>query len=146
MNLKDIVNYTIITSDINSSLENISKTMKEADIGFMPITKDNIIIGVITDRDIVVRGLANNIDELNNLISTNIISIDITSSIDEVLEQYSKNKVKRVLVKENDKYIGVLSISDILKLENSKRVLDTLRNIFSENKIDSNAERDEFEL
>lgn len=146
MNLKDIVNYTIITSDINSSLENISKTMKEADIGFMPITKDNIIIGVITDRDIVVRGLANNIDELNNLISTNIISIDITSSIDEVLEQYSKNKVKRVLVKENDKYIGVLSISDILKLENSKRVLDTLRNIFSENKIDSNAEIDEFEL
>ena len=146
MNLKDIVNYTIITSDINSSLENISKTMKEADIGFMPITKDNIIIGVITDRDIVVRGLANNIDELNNLISTNIISIDITSSIDEVLEQCSKNKVKRVLVKENDKYIGVLSISDILKLENSKRVLDTLRNIFSENKIDSNAERDEFEL
>lgn len=146
MNIKDIVKYSIITCDINNNLENISKIMKKSDIGFIPITKDNIIIGVVTDRDIVIRGLAKGIDNLEYIISTNIISIDITSNIEKALEYYSKYKIKRLLVTENNKYIGVLSINDIIKIYNDKKILDTLKDIFSEKNINMNTEVDEFIL
>lgn len=146
MNLKDIIKNKLITCNINTNLENISKLMKQSDIGFMPITKDNIIIGVITDRDIVIRGIAKGIDDLEYIISPNIISIDINSSIEKALEHFSENKVKRLLITDNDKYIGVLSINDILKIYDNKKILNTLKNIFSEKNIDINAEIDEFEL
>lgn len=146
MNLKDIIKYTLITCDINTSIENISKLMKQANIGFIPITKDNIIMGVVTDRDIVIRGLAKGIENLEYIISTNIISIDINSSIEESLKYFSENKIKRLLITENNKYIGVLSINDILKIYDDKKILDTLKDIFSEKNTNMNTEVDEFEL
>ena len=146
MNLNNIIKYKIITYDINLSLESISKIMKQADIGFIPITKNNIIIEVITDRDIVVRGLAKKTKNINNIISTNIICIDINSSINEALNYFSEHKIKRLLITENKKYIGVLSINDILKIYNKKIIIDTLKIIYSKDNINKNTEIDEFIL
>lgn len=146
MDLNNIVKYKIITCDVNSSIENISEIMKQSDIGFIPITKNNNIIGVITDRDIVVRGIVKDTKNLNDIISTNLISIDIDSSINEALKYFSEHKIKRLLIRKNKKYIGVLSINDLLKIYNDKKILDTLKNIYSDENINNNTEVDEFIL
>lgn len=146
MDLNNIVKYKIITCDVNSSIENISEIMKQSDIGFIPITKNNNIIGVITDRDIVVRGIVKDTKNLNDIISTNLISIDIDSSINEALKYFSEHKIKRLLIRKNKKYIGVLSINDLLKIYNGKKILDTLKNIYSDENINNNTEVDEFIL
>lgn len=147
MKIKDILKQKLITSDINNDIEMISKLMKDNNIGFIPITDHSKIVGVITDRDIVIRGLALDTKEPQLIMSTNLICIDINKSIDEAFDLYIKYKIKRLLVTKQDNIIGVLSISDILKSDYKKETtLKVIKSIFSESPIDNNIEVDTFYL
>lgn len=147
MKIKNIFKQKLITCDINDNLEMVSKLMKDNDIGFLPITDHNKIVGVITDRDIVIRGIALDTKDLQLIMSTNLVCIDINKSIDEAFNLYIKHRIKRLLITENNNIIGVLSISDILKSDYQKeRILEVIKNIFSESSVDNNVEIDTFYL
>ncbi len=147
MKIKNIAKQKLITSNINNTIEMVSKLMKDNDIGFLPITDHDKIVGVVTDRDIVIRGLALDTKDIHLIMSTNLVCIDINKSIEEALLLYIKHKIKRLLITEKNNIIGVLSISDILKSDYQKdKVLDVIKNIFSESAIDNNVEIDTFYL
>ena len=116
--------------DINSNIYEISKTMKEKDIGFIPISKNNSIIGVLTDRDIVVKILANKDEKIESYISKDLIKININSSIEEAIKLMGIKKIKRLLVEDNNKLVGVISLSDILNNLNDDILLENIRKIF----------------
>ena len=59
MKVKDIMNQNIITANKNESIYDIAKKMKEYDIGLIPICDKKKIIGILTDRDICIKILAN---------------------------------------------------------------------------------------
>ena len=138
----------IIFSNLNDSIKDVSNLMKENNIGFVPIKDNNNYIGVITDRDIclAITTIKNVNDSIKSYITKNIIYIDINSTIEEALQKMSEYKIKRLLVKEKDSTVGVLSISDILNYTNSKNILNTYKNIFyiHDNNQNSIAEIDEF--
>lgn len=142
--------YNIISSNIDSSIKDISLLMKENNIGFIPIKKEDEYIGVVTDRDICLAiPTINNInDSIKSYISNNIIYIDINSDIDNALKTMSSNKVKRLLVKEKDNIVGILSLSDILNYTNNKNIINTYKTIFyiHDNNTSKIAEIDEFYL
>lgn len=148
--IKDIMTYKIITGDIDDSFKDISLLMKENNIGFIPIKDDNRYVGVITDRDICLAiPTTNNVnDSIKSYITNNIIYIDVNSDIDNALKTMATNKVKRLLIKDKDRIIGVLSLSDILNYTNNKNIINTYKTIFYIH--DSNhstiAEIDEFYL
>ena len=88
MKVKDIMskNLIICSSDIN--VINISNIMKKYNIGFIPIEKNKKIIGVITDRDIVINIISNKVNNnssIESYVNSNIIHIEENSSIDECL-------------------------------------------------------------
>ena len=148
--IREIITYNIISGNINSSIKDISKLMKENNIGIIPIKDKNKYIGVITDRDICLAlPTINNInDSIKSYITNNIICIDINSSIDNALKVMSNNKIKRLLVKEKDNIIGILSLSDILNYTTNKNIINTCKSIFyihDNNKSDI-AEIDSFYL
>ncbi len=147
MLIKDILNKKLITCDVNKELYEACKLMKDNNIGFLPITENYIIIGVITDRDIVIRYLANEELNIKNILSTDIKYIDSNQSILDALYYMKEYKIKRLLVKEDKGYVGVLSISDILKYcDDKKEILDTIKSIYSYDTTDNNVEIDTFEL
>lgn len=147
MKIKNIFKQKLITCDINDNLEMVSKLMKDNDIGLLPITDHNKIVGVITDRDIVIRGIALDTKDLQLIMSTNLVCIDINKSIDEAFNLYIKHRIKRLLITENNNIIGILSISDILKSDYQKeRILEVIKSIFSESSVDNNVEIDSFYL
>lgn len=147
MKIKNIFKQKLITCDINDNLEMVSKLMKDNDIGLLPITDHNKIVGVITDRDIVIRGIALDTKDLQLIMSTNLVCIDINKSIDEAFALYIKHRIKRLLITEKDNIIGILSISDILKSDYQKeKILEVIKSIFSESSVDNNVEIDTFYL
>ena len=78
MKVKDFMSKNLIICSYNINVVNISNIMKKYNIGFIPIEKDKKIIGVITDRDIVVNMISNKINYNNNIesyINSKIISI-----------------------------------------------------------------------
>lgn len=151
------MNKSIIYGDIDNTIEEICNLMKTYDIGFIPIKNNHYYIGVITDRDIVIKALTNNVELDNSIepfITNNIISVDINNSLEEAIKLMSDNQVRRIMVKNKDKFVGIISLSDILSIHLDFDVLKYISKIFMPinntnftNDIDlPQAEIDEFEL
>lgn len=142
--------YDIIYGSVNDTFKDISSLMKKHNIGFIPIKEKDNYVGVITDRDIclAVPCIKNINDSIKSYITNNIIYIDVNSSIDNALKVMSANKVKRLLVKEKDNIIGILSLSDILNFTNNENIINTYKTIFyiHDNNHSTIAEIDEFYL
>ena len=146
MLIKDICKQELIVSSIYDSIKDVSKKMQLHDIGFMPIKDQNQIIGVITDRDIVIRALAGNKTELKDVISSNIVSIDINQDVNEALNYYRKYQIKRLLVTNNNEFVGVLSLADVLKSNDDKLLLETFKSIYKTDSNDNHVSVESFEL
>jgi len=153
MSINKIMSKKIITTDVNSTIYEVSLKMKQNNIGFLPITKGKQIVGVITDRDIVISSLANKADfntTVDKYMCDNIITIDDDFDEDEALEVMAKEKIKRLLVlNKKEEVVGVLSISDILNSEVSdKNLLKAIKSIWNieTNQKEENTEVDTFYL
>lgn len=126
--------------------------MLEYDIGFLPVSKDKKLIGVITDRDIATKIFSNtnSLDvKIEDYISKNIISCNKDSKLEEALFLMSKNHVKRLIVLDDKKVVGIIAFSDILHHFNDETLLiKTLKEIFSINRNtdEYRTEIDEFYL
>lgn len=157
MNIKEIMTKSIIYADINNTVEDVANLMKTYDIGFIPIKDNGQFIGVITDRDIVIKAINNNdkLDQpIKEFITSNIISIDISKSLEDAVKLMSDYQIRRLMVKNKDKFVGIISLSDILSIKHDFDILKYISKIFMpndkmifQNDIDlPQAEIDEFEL
>lgn len=144
MKAKDIMTESLIVVDKNADIYEVANLMKENDIGFIPVSDNKKIIGVITDRDIVVKIIANKDTKINNYISKKLITCNITDSIETILFKLSKNKIKRILVEDNQKVIGIISLSDILNIDyNNYDKLISIQSIWT---ITTNDQSREYEV
>ena len=117
MKIEDIMTKNIITSNIKCSIYEVSLLMKNYNIGFIPITEQNKVIGVITDRDIVIKAISNSSNtntNIENYITKKIIYLEQNHDIEDCLKLMSKHKVKRIIITNKGKMIGIISISDII--------------------------------
>lgn len=128
--MKEYMTHGCITKNINASIIEIAKCMKEFNIGFIPITKENTIMGIITDRDLVIQVLANKDNKIEPYLQRNIYTVEEEESVQETLQIMRKNKVKRLLVTKGKKVIGVIALSDLLKSKDPS-LLETIKTIFS---------------
>ncbi len=145
--IEKIMNKNLIILN-DSSLEDIAKAMKRYDVGMVIIKENNKIKGIITDRDIVTKILANKDNKIKEYLTTNLVSIDINSDINKAIDLMKKHKIKRLLVKKDNKLVGVLSLSDLLNTVDNNILIETYKTIFS---INRNTDKyltdiDEFEL
>ena len=114
--MNNLISKNLIVVDIKSNIYEVADTMKRYDVGFVPVSDNNKIVGVLTDRDIVTKIVANK-DELIESYINKPISIDLNDSIENALTLMSKHKIKRLLVSSNNKLVGILSISDLLNTD-----------------------------
>jgi CBS domain-containing protein len=115
----------VVTVDINDnpSVLDVAKLMAKHRIGSVVVVEDNNNnnpIGIITERDIIKKVSAQNkvADQVavRHIMSSPLIAVRSVDSIDTAAEAMAKNKVKRLVVLEQDgAMIGVLSVSDITK-------------------------------
>ena len=114
----------VMTSDpecVNkgADLKEVARIMKERDTGVVPVVDDgNKIVGLITDRDIVVRGLAEGKDlgdcRVDELMTKQIRSVKEDTPIDEVLTLMQSAEIRRVpVVNGQNELIGIVSLGDI---------------------------------
>lgn len=129
MKVKDIMTRDIVVGSINDSLKDVSLLMLNYDIGFLPIKNKKKIVGVLTDRDLVINGIINN-SAISDIMNRTLITINYNSSIKSCIDTMKKYRVRRLLVVDEKKIVGIISISDIVNNYNkSKRIIGLLKNI-----------------
>jgi CBS domain-containing protein len=82
MKVKEIMTRDIEKINFNSSLIAAAEKMKSLDIGVLPVEKDGRIIGIVTDRDIIIRGLSMHLDPETTTVSKVMIS-EVTICYDD---------------------------------------------------------------
>ena len=132
--IEKIMNKDLIILDSELSLEDVAKAMKRYDVGIIILSKKKKIKGIITDRDIVTKILANQDNKIKEYMTTNLISIDINSDINEAINLMKKHKIKRLLVKDNNKLVGILSLSDLFNVVDNETLIEVYKTIFSINR------------
>lgn len=118
--VKDFMTHPAIKCESNISLKGAINIMKENNIGFLPITKNNIIIGVVTDRDILVRGVGvyNLNTKIEKIMTTGeIVFVHKTTPIKEAAEKMAERKIRRLVVLDDGKVEGVLTTKNLLTEE-----------------------------
>ena len=100
------------------SIRDVARIMKNQDTGVVPVVDGKKVIGLITDRDIVVRGLAEgkNLEsaKVTELMTKSIRSVRADSTVDEALDLMGNAEIRRVpVVDQNDEIVGILSLGDI---------------------------------
>ena len=120
MNLKECMHKKIIYTDEEASITDVSKLMKDNDIGCVIICDENKqITGIITDRDIVTRVIAEkqNINEIKakDIMTKNVITIDICETTKDASRCMSNNQIRRIPVVQENKVVGIISIGDLAR-------------------------------
>ncbi|MCI8544921.1 MAG: CBS domain-containing protein [Bacilli bacterium] len=152
MKIEDIMSRDLIIGSINQKVSEIAELMKKYDIGFIPIEQNKHIIGVVTDRDIICSTFSAELDseaKIERYMTNNVISIDKDDSIENALKVMGQEKVKRLIVSDHEKVVGILSLSDIITTDtDEKKFITELKKIWAIHKnVDSfHTEVDEFYL
>lgn len=118
MKVKDIMTSRFETIEATQSLEDAAKKMSSLGVGILPVEEGNEIIGLVTDRDIVVRGLAEEKDptltSISEVMSSNLIWCYQDDDIEKAGKLMEERKVRRLLVcDQNDVPVGILSLGDL---------------------------------
>jgi CBS domain-containing protein len=118
-------NPAILGADI--SVREAAKLMREKDIGDITVQKDGRLCGIVTDRDIVVRAVAQDKDlsstNLESICSKDVTSLEPGDSDAHAVKLMREKSVRRLPVLEKDRVIGIVSLGDLAIDKDPKSVL-----------------------
>ena len=135
MKVKDIMSYQVQKIDSDAMITDAAKMMKEFDIGILPVQNENEIVGMITDRDIVIRVISERKDPslttMSEAMTLEVICCSQEEDIEEAAKIMEYEQVHRILVLDNDNSVaGILSLGDIaLKTRNEHLAYEVLEKI-----------------
>ncbi len=122
----------IMTTDFEmvhstSSLTEAAQKMKSLNVGFLPVQEGTRLIGIITDRDIVVRAVAEgqNPDstQVKDIISSELVFCYEDDSIEDAARLMEDNQVRRLIVTDHDRTpVGVISLGDLAAKTGDERL------------------------
>jgi CBS domain-containing protein len=117
MKIREIMSANIVKATPDNTLTDIALMMKNEDIGVLPAVEDDELIGIVTDRDIVVRAIADGKDPSSTTVAE-IVSEDVESvSPDDNVEKAAKimadRQIRRLPVVEDRRVAGMVSLGDI---------------------------------
>lgn len=105
--------------DFVTPLDNVYEVavkMKNDDVGVIPVCENDQIIGVITDRDIVVRGVAEKrpgSTKVTDVMSENLYTGSLDMTAEEAADLMADKQIRRLPIVENNKLVGIISLGDL---------------------------------
>jgi len=109
---------SLATATLDTTVEEIASMMKAEDVGAIPVLDDNEkLAGIITDRDIVVRAIAEGEDPTEctaeDILSGQLHTIEPDTEVEEALDLMSRHQIRRLPVVEDEQVIGIISLGDV---------------------------------
>ncbi len=117
MKVSEIMTGKVATASPDTTLEAIAVMMKDEDTGAIPVVEDDELIGLVTDRDIVLRGIAEGLDvtatTVDTILSDELETVEPEADVSEASRLMSRKQIRRLPVVENGRLVGIVSLGDI---------------------------------
>lgn len=111
--LEDYITTNVETVNVSENLQTLAQKMVKQDIGFLPVVDNGNYVGVITDRDIVTKGVAENLSTAEEIMTKNVVTGSENTSVDDATKLMENHNIYRLLIVDDDKVTGVVSLSDL---------------------------------
>jgi CBS domain-containing protein len=133
MQIKDVMTEEVTFADVRTPIVELARRMRNEDIGALPIVDNDRVVGIVTDRDIVVRVVAEGQDNATTTareaMSPNILYCFDDQTVERILQNMAENQVRRLpVVNRAKRLVGVVSLGDLSQTA-QKRAGDTLKEI-----------------
>lgn len=136
MRCSEIMTRDVKTATRDMPLREVAVMMREGDVGSVPVVEDGRLVGILTDRDIVVRAIANGKDAaapVSDAMTAEIFSVKPDDFVFEAIRIMGDRQVRRIpVVAESGDLAGIISMADIaLEMEDEREIAETLEEISS---------------
>jgi CBS domain-containing protein len=115
--ISDVMTADPVTLTVDDSLRQAAEAMRDHDIGDVVVTKaDGSLCGIVTDRDIVVRGLAEGADAsttLDDVCKHEVVTVGPDDSVAAAVKTMEERAIRRLPVMDNGNLVGIVSIGDL---------------------------------
>lgn len=117
MKIRDIMTDNPETVSPGTTIAEVARLMRDLNVGIVPVVDEDQLLGVITDRDITIRvtadGLAPHDVSVQDYVSPNPITVSPDDSVDQARNLMSEHQIRRLLVTEGEKLVGIVSLGDV---------------------------------
>ena len=131
---RDIMQKNVITIELEKTAQYASTILKDNDISFLVVVEDSKPVGIISERDIVRKIVAENKEaskiQLESIMSKKIKWVQPNSSIESAVQKMLNNNIRRLVVLEDENLVGVITQTDLTEFLRSKILINsTIENI-----------------
>ena len=132
--VRDIMQKNVITIESVKKAHDAAIILKEREISFLVVVKEGKPIGIVSERDIVRKIVADNNDaqttQLETIMSKNFKWVEPNASIESAVQKMLNNNIRRLVVLENENLAGVITQTDLTEFLRSKILINaTVKNI-----------------
>ena len=117
MKVRDVMTNSVEWVAPETKIVDVAKLMKRDDVGSIPICQGDNLIGIVTDRDIVLNVVATggnvNTTLAKDTMSTNIISVSVDQDVHEAADLMSRHQIRRLPVLDNGRLVGIVALGDL---------------------------------
>ena len=133
MNINEVMHRDAFWAQPTTPLIDIARAMREHDVGSLPVVESDTLLGMVTDRDLAIRGLAEGKDA-NSATARDVMTEEMfwcyeDADVSDVANYMQEKRVRRIPVVNHDKHlVGMVSIGDITRAS-SELAGETLRKL-----------------
>jgi CBS domain-containing protein len=133
---REIMTKNVKTVESSTSLSDVGRLMREGDMGAVPVVDGGRLIGIVTDRDIVVRAVAEGKDantQVGEAMTRELFTVRAEDFVFEALRLMGDKQIRRIpVIEENGELAGIISMADVaLETEDGLEIAETLEEISS---------------
>ncbi len=138
MLVRDIMSDDVVSVSVDDSLEKAAKLMREYNIGSLPVCRNEKVMGIITDRDITLRGVAEgtnaNQKKVGDIMTMQPVVGSPEMNVHEAAKIMSEKQIRRLPIVDNNTIVGMVALGDISLQPNlSDNAEEALKNISKSN-------------
>jgi CBS domain-containing protein len=136
MKCREIMTKNVRTATREMSLREVAAIMRDGDMGAVPVVDDGKLIGIVTDRDIVVRGVSEGkgaVTPVGDVMTAELFTVAPEDFVFEAIRLMGDKQVRRIpVVGANGELAGIIAMADIaLEMEDEREIAETLEEISS---------------
>ena len=123
MRIGDLAVRRPVTVPPDTTIEGAAQDMAKQGVGCLVVTEGDTVVGIVTDRDLVVRGLAERMPtdgRIDSIMSTDVVAVDVDSDVRDVVRTFGHHAVRRLPVVRGRHVVGVVKIDDLLVAMNDE--------------------------
>ena len=133
---REIMTKTVRTAARDMSLSEAAALMRDGDMGAVPVVDDGKLVGIVTDRDIVVRAVAEGKDaatHVGDVMTTELFTVTPDDFVFEAIRLMGDKQIRRVpVIDNNGALVGIIAIADVaLETEDEREIAETMEEISS---------------